>query len=89
MPLLLANEVYGERVTYWDMKFAKNIRFAGKRAQVGVDLYNIFNSDAITTYNANYVIDNPATPAVEVNPWRQPTALISPRYVRLQVQFDF
>jgi Carboxypeptidase regulatory-like domain len=87
--LLNQNELFGERVTYWDMKFAKNIRFAGKRAQVGVDLYNIFNSDAITSYNSTYVVDNPATPAVEANTWLQPLALISPRYVRFQVQFDF
>ena len=32
----------------WDMKFAKNIRFAGKRLSVGIDVYNFFNSDAPT-----------------------------------------
>jgi len=87
--LLLNNEMFGERVTYWDMKFAKNIRFANKRAQIGVDVYNIFNSDAITGYNGTYTVDNPATPAVEVNNWLQPMSLISPRYVRFQFQFDF
>jgi hypothetical protein len=89
VPLLLTNEMYGERVTYWDMKFAKNIRFSNKRAQIGVDVYNIFNSDAITGYNGTYTVDNPATPAVEVNNWLQPMSLISPRYVRFQFQFDF
>ena len=86
--LLNTNEMFGERVTYWDMKFAKNVRFAGKRAQAGVDLYNIFNSDAITSYNSTFVIDNPATPQNE-NTWLQPVSLISPRYLRFQVQFDF
>jgi hypothetical protein len=52
VPLLLTNELYGERVTYWDMKFAKNIRFANRRLQLGVDVYNIFNSDAITATTA-------------------------------------
>jgi hypothetical protein len=89
VPLLLNNEIYGERVTYWDMKFAKNIRFSGKRAQIGVDVYNIFNSDAITGYNGTYTVDNPATPAVEVNNWLQPMNLVSPRYIRFQLQFDF
>jgi hypothetical protein len=89
VPLLLNNELFGERVTYWDMKFAKNIRFAGKRAQIGVDVYNIFNSDAITGYNGTYTIDNPLTPAVEANQWLNPQSLISPRYVRFQFQFDF
>jgi hypothetical protein len=81
VPLLLNNEIYGERVTYWDMKFAKNIRFSGKRAQVGVDVYNIFNSDAVTGYNGTYTLTN--------NQWLQPMSLISPRYVRFQLQFDF
>jgi len=89
VPLLLTNEMYGERVTYWDMKFAKNIRFANRRLQLGVDVYNIFNSDAITGYNGTYTIDNPNTPAVEANTWLDPQSLISPRYVRFQVQFDF
>ncbi len=89
VPLMLDNELYGERVTYWDMKFAKNIRFANRRLQLGVDLYNIFNSDAITGYNGTYTIDNPATPTVEANTWLQPQSLISPRYMRFQVQFDF
>jgi hypothetical protein len=88
VPLLLNNEIYGERVAYWDMKFAKNIRFSNRRLQVGVDLYNIFNSDAITGYNGTYTIDNPATPANE-NTWLQPTSLVSPRYARFQLQFDF
>jgi len=87
--LMLDNELYGERVTYWDMKFAKNIRFANRRLQLGVDLYNIFNSDAVTGYNGTYTIDNPATPTVEANTWLQPTSLISPRYMRFQLQFDF
>ena len=82
VPLLLNNEMYGERVTYTDMKFAKNIRFSGKRAQIGVDLYNIFNSDAITSYNGTYTVG-------ASNTWLQPISLISPRYMRFQVQFDF
>jgi hypothetical protein len=89
VPLLLNNEVYGERVTYFDMKFAKNIRFSGRRAQIGVDVYNIFNSNAILGYNGTYTVDNPTTPEVEVNNWLQPTSLVTPRYVRFQVQFDF
>ncbi|HTM03090.1 MAG TPA: carboxypeptidase regulatory-like domain-containing protein [Vicinamibacterales bacterium] len=79
--LLLNNEILGERTTYFDMKFAKNIRFAGKRAQFGVDMYNIFNSDAIQTYQTTY---NPAN-----QHWMDPLTILSPRYFRFQVQFDF
>jgi Carboxypeptidase regulatory-like domain len=95
--LALNNEMWGERTTFFDMKFAKNIRFSGKRASVGVDVYNIFNSDAIQSYNATYTLDNPATPTNEslpvaqggLNNFLQPISLLSPRYVRLQLTFNF
>jgi hypothetical protein len=83
IPLLLSNEIYGERTTLFDVKFAKNLRFAGKRMTVGVDVYNVFNSDAIQTYQANYEAD-PAE-----NEWMQPTGLVSPRMARFSLQFSF
>ena len=79
----------GERTTTFDVKFAKNIRFANKRATIGVDIYNFTNSDAVTAYQATYTIDNPATPAVEVNNWGNPVGLVSPRFARLSFQFSF
>jgi hypothetical protein len=88
VPLLLNNEFYGERVTFFDLKVAKNIRFSGKRLSVGVDIYNFLNSNAVTSYQGTFTPDNPATPADE-NTWLQPTGLILPRYVRLQVQMSF
>jgi hypothetical protein len=86
---LLSNEMIGERTTLWDLKLAKNIRFANKRAVIGVDVYNLFNSDAIQSYQTNYTLDNPNTPAVEVNNWLQPTGVVAPRFARLSVQFSF
>jgi hypothetical protein len=82
------NSLYGERVTLFDLKFAKNIRFANKRATIGVDIYNLFNSDAITGYDNTYTPDNPAT-TVNENTWGQADALTSPRFARIQVQFNF
>jgi hypothetical protein len=92
--LLDTGDLYGENVAQFDLKLAKNIRFANKRLNIGVDVYNLFNTDAIVGYNDTYTLDNPATPAVEVNNWGQPggaggVALLSPRFVRVQVQFDF
>jgi hypothetical protein len=87
--LLLSNEMYGERVTTFDVKVAKNIRFSGRRLNLGVDVYNVFNSDAITSYDDDYIVDNPATPAVEANEWLNPFGLVSPRFLRLQIQFNF
>jgi len=82
VPLLLNNELYGQRVTLWDLKFAKNIRFAGKRLMIGVDCYNFFNSDAIVAYNGTY------TPGA-ANAWLQPQTLVTPRFFRGQIQLDF
>jgi hypothetical protein len=86
--LLLNNEFYGERVTLFDIKLAKIVRFNNRRLNVGLDIYNFLNSDAITTYNATFTPDNPATPANE-NQWLNPTGLVAPRFVRAQVQFSF
>jgi hypothetical protein len=98
--LLLPNEIRGERTSLWDVKFAKNIRFANKRATVGVDVYNVFNSDAVNSYNGTLTgsfvngvwtpaVDNPATTANEGNQFMNPTTLVAPRFVRASVQFNF
>jgi hypothetical protein len=100
IPLLLANEMMGERTTVFDLKLAKNIRFKNKRATVGVDIYNFLNSDAINSYNATIsgsfvngvwtpAVDNPATTANEGNQWLNPTGLVSPRFARVSLQFSF
>jgi hypothetical protein len=82
VPLLLNNEMFGDRVTTLDLKVAKNFRFAGKRINVGADIYNFLNSDAITTYNTTYTVG-------PNNQWGQPMVLVSPRFVRLQIQANF
>jgi hypothetical protein len=87
--LLLENEVFGERTTLFDLKLAKILRFADTRATIGVDIYNVFNSDAINSYNMTYTRDNPLTPAVEVNNWMNPMGLVAPRFARVSLQFSF
>jgi len=100
IPLLLANEVMGERTTILDLKLAKNLRFKNMRATLGVDVYNFLNSDAINSYNGTITgsfvngvwtpaVDNPATAANEGNQFMNPTTLVSPRFARLSVQFTF
>jgi hypothetical protein len=89
VPLLLNSQLFGDRVTTWDMKLAKNIRFKGKRLNVGVDVYNLFNSDAITQYNTTYTANAAGTGPAANNAWGQPITLVSPRFVRLQIQANF
>ena len=86
--MLNPGELYGPGYTIFDLKLGKNLRFANKRLNVGVDIYNLFNADQVLTYQDNFdTVDNPATPAVEQ--WGQATSLLSPRFVRLSIQFDF
>ena len=81
--LLLQGDVYGQRVNNLDMRFSKILRFGGTRSNIGVDLYNIFNSNTPTTYEALY---DPATAGAR---WLRPTAVVQPRFLRFNVQFDF
>lgn len=80
--LLAPGDLYGDRVNTFDMRFAKILRFGRTRTNVGVDLYNVFNSNTPTAYEAVY---DPAN----AEAWFQPTAVVQPRFVRFNVQFDF
>jgi hypothetical protein len=82
------------------VKIAKNLRFYNKRAVIGVDIYNVFNSDAINSYNATLTgsfvngvwvpaVDNPAVAGNQGNQFMNPTGLVSPRCMRLSLQFNF
>jgi len=52
--LLLPGQMYTPRLTYFDIRIAKLLRFGGTRTQVGFDLYNLFNSNTATALNTNY-----------------------------------
>jgi hypothetical protein len=81
--LLLPGAVYGDRINVVDMRFAKILRFGKMRANVGLDLYNLFNANTPTTYETVY---DPATNGAR---WMQPTAVLLPRFMRVNVQVDF
>jgi hypothetical protein len=77
--------VFGDRVNNLDMRIAKIVRFGGARAQFGVDLYNLTNTDVVTAYNEGYS----APTATQGSIWLTPTAILPARYVRLNMQLDF
>jgi hypothetical protein len=86
--VLMPNELFGERIMLFDLKLAKNIRFAKRRMTVGVDVFNVFNSDAITGYQNNYILPENLAPGEE-NTWGTPTSLVSPRFAQFSLQFNF
>ena len=81
--LLLPGQIYGERVNNVDMRFAKIIHVRRTRANIGIDLYNLMNSNTGTAFEATY---DPATNGLR---WLRPTTVVQPRFVRFNVQLDF
>ena len=86
--VLMPNELFGERITLFDLKLAKNIRLGNRRVTIGVDIFNVFNSDAITTYNNNYELPENLAPGDE-NPWGTPMGLVTPRFAQFSLQVNF
>jgi hypothetical protein len=86
VPLLdNANKLFADnRRNQIDMRFAKILRFSGRRADVGVDLYNLLNTNYATAYESQY--DYTATNG---GTWLNPTTILGPRFVRLNLTFNF
>lgn len=72
--------LYADRVNVNDLRVAKVIRVGRTRTNVGLDVYNVPNSDAILSYN------NTFTPGGR---WHTPTAILTPRFVKFSAQVDF
>ena len=72
--------LYGARQNNIDLRIAKILRFRATRTQVGVDVYNLLNTDVVTAYNNGYS---------PTGAWLTPTTILPARYVRLNLQFDF
>ena len=73
--------LYGDRITQVDLRVSKILRFGRTRSNVGVDIFNLFNTNAVYQYNTTYS-GNGAT-------WLQPSSLVVARFAKLSVQVDF
>jgi hypothetical protein len=81
--LLIPGQLYGPRVTQVDMRLAKVLKFRGTRADVGLDLYNLFNTSNQVGFIETYdFATNGAT-------YMQPNAIVAPRFVRFNVRVNF
>jgi hypothetical protein len=78
--------LYGDRVNQVDMRFAKVLRFGRSRATVGLDVYNIANSDTPLGYNQTFIVPDPTNAASK---WLRPTSVLHARYLKIGAQFDF
>lgn len=75
--------IYNDRTNQIDLRFAKIVKL-GKpgRVEASIDLYNIFNSDAIQGQNNTYS-------GVNGGAWLRPTGIIPPRFIKFNVRWDF
>lgn len=78
--LVAPGEVWGDRVNEVNLRFAKILRLGRTRTHVGIDVFNILNSDAILTYNQTF------TPGQE---WLAPQSVLTPRFMKVSAQIDF
>jgi hypothetical protein len=74
-------DAYPDRLNTVDMRVSKILRMGRTRANVGIDLYNLFNSNTGTGFNTNYGTDG--------STWLRPNAILNPRFVRFNATIDF
>ena len=82
------NRLYDDsRRNQVDMRFAKIVRFGSMRADVGVDVQNVLNTNYATAWDNNYQYS--AGNAANGGTWGNPTSIYTPRFVRLNFTVNF
>jgi hypothetical protein len=71
---------FADRRNNIDFRVAKILRYGRTRTLVGVDVYNLTNTDVVTGYNETFVPGGA---------WLRPTAIQPARYARISAQIDF
>jgi hypothetical protein len=75
--MLLPGDMYGDRVNQFDLRIGKTIRFAGRRAAVNLDIYNLLNANPVMQENPSYAV------------WRTPQRIMDARLFKISGQLDF
>jgi hypothetical protein len=76
--LLSPGQLYRDRVTLLDLRFAKLLDLGHKRLNIGLDIFNVFNSDVVLNSNNTYGAA-----------WQTPTSVQSARQLQASMRFDF
>ena len=71
--------LYSDRRNNIDLRIAKIVRYGRTRTQIGLDVYNLTNTDVVTGFNQTYTATS----------WLTPTDISPARYAKVSVQFDF
>jgi hypothetical protein len=67
-------------VNEFDVRVAKVIHWGRMRSNVGIDVYNLLNSNAVLNYNQTFVPGGT---------WLQPLQVLTPRFFKVSAQIDF
>jgi hypothetical protein len=78
--LIQPHSILGERVNELNMRVGKIFRIGASRANVGVDIYNLLNAATPLSYNQAFIPGGA---------WLTPTSVLSARFAKLSVQYDF
>jgi hypothetical protein len=68
---------YYDRLNQLDLRLGKILKYRRTRANVSLDIYNLFNKGTISAASATY------------STWLAPTSVISPRLMKVSLTFDF
>jgi hypothetical protein len=68
------------------MRISKILRFGRTRSNVGIDLYNLFNANTGTVFNATYGTQGTAANGTA---WLRPTSILNARFLRFNATVDF
>jgi hypothetical protein len=66
------------------MRFAKILRVGRTRTDVGVDLYNLLNSNYATGYDGTYAYGQ-----ANGGTWLNPTSILAPRFARFNITINY
>jgi carboxypeptidase family protein len=79
------NRMYVDnRRTQIDVRFAKIVRYGRMRADIGVDLYNLLNTNYALGYESNYSYTDP-----NGGTWQNPNSILPPRFARLNFTINY
>ena len=85
VPIVGTNVLYENRITQFDFRLTKVLRFGQDRIKANLDIYNLMNASTATFLRNTYT----APGAVTTTPWQQPTQVMDGRFLKFSAQFDF
>jgi hypothetical protein len=70
--------LYGDRINAVDLRIGKILRYGTTKTMVNLDIFNLFNSNTTQVYQLTYG-----------NAYLNPLSIMSARFFKIGVQFDF